>query len=141
MHAVFLQKDKHQKRAEHWEILTLSLWKGRKTKRPRNRRAPVLRLIVRAVSAAQVVLAADLAIAVWLPNELRLMLKQSTLLPALRPAKLACAAPEAFTACLLTHRLGTPAATWVDAAQAAIFAFKRLIKMPRMESHLLELEN
>jgi hypothetical protein len=88
----------------------------------------VLRLMVRAVSAAQVVLAADLAMAVWLPNELRLMLKQSTLLPALRPAKLACAAPGAFTAFLLTHRLGTPATTWVDAAQAAIVASKRLLK-------------
>ena len=121
-------RSKSTKRAEHRETLTLSLWKGRKTKRPRNRRAPVLRLMVRAVSAAQVVLAADLAMAVWLPNELRLMLKQSTLLPALRPAKLACATPEAFTAFLLTYRLGTPAATWVDAAQAAIVASKRLLK-------------
>jgi hypothetical protein len=119
----------------------LSLWKGRKTKRPRNRRAPVLRLMVRAVSAAQVVLAADLAMAVWLPNELRLMLKQSTLLPALRPAKLACATPEAFTAFLLTHRLGTPAATREVAAQAAIFEAKTAPKKPpKMESRRLELE-
>jgi hypothetical protein len=69
--------------------LTLSLWKGKNTNRPRNRRAPVLREMTTGVSRPQVVLATDLATAVRFANDRDLLkLSPSTLVfPDLRPAK------------------------------------------------------
>lgn len=97
----------------------MSLWKGRKTNRPRNKSAPVLREIVRAVFAAQVVLAADFTTEIRLPYDLRsLTLTKSTLFAHLNPAKEACTPPMA-PAFLLTDRRGPK-----DAAQAAILLKK-----------------
>jgi hypothetical protein len=108
--------------------LTLSLWKGRKTNRPRNKSAPVLREIVRAVFAAQVVLAADFTTEIRLPKELRsLTLTKSTLFSHLNPAKEACT--PAFL--LLTDRGGPK-----DAAQAAILLKKCVERCTRSRKEI-----
>jgi hypothetical protein len=100
----------------------LSLWKGRNTNRPRNRSAPVLREMTTGVSRPQVVLATDLATAVWLAKDRDLLkLSPSTLFPDLRPAKLACTAAPRETTFLLPDRTGTPVVVTLEvAAQAAI---------------------
>ncbi len=90
--------------------LTLSLWKGRNTNRPRNRRAPVLREMTSGVSRPQVVLATDLATAVRLENDCNLLdFSPSTLLEDLRPAKqLACTTALETTFLLPADREGDP---------------------------------
>ena len=122
-------KEKTEKR----KTLTLSLWKGRKTNRPRNKSAPVLREIVRAVFAAQVVLAADdFTTEIRLPNDLRsLTLTKSTLFSHLNPAKEACTPPMA-PAFLLTDRRPPK-----DAAQAAILLKKCVERCTRSRKEIL----
>jgi hypothetical protein len=111
--------------------LTLSLWKGRNTNRPRNRRAPVLREMTSGVSRPQVVLATDLATAVRLENDFNLLdFSPSTLLEDLRPAKqLACTTALETTFLLPADREGTPVAT-LEVAQAAISSHGRQQKYP-----------
>lgn len=105
--------------------LTLSLWKGRNTKRPKASKAPVLREMINEVLASQVILAADLATAVWLANEVqRLMERESTLVPRLKPEKLAWGAAEARTALLLLRGRLEATPVMVAAAQEAISSKK-----------------
>jgi hypothetical protein len=112
--------------------LTLSLWKGRNTSRPRNRRAPVLREMTSGVSRPHVVLATDLATAVLLENDCNLLdFSPSTLQEDLRPAKqLACTTALETTFLLPADREGTPVATLEVAAQAAISSHGKQQKYP-----------
>jgi hypothetical protein len=113
--------------------LTLSLWKGRNTNRPRNRRAPVLREMTSGVSRPQVVLATDLATAVLLENDCNLLdFSPSTLQEDLRAAKqLGCTTALETTFLLPADREGTPVATLEVAAQAAISSQGRQQKYPK----------
>jgi hypothetical protein len=104
--------------------LTLSLWKGRNTNRPRNRSAPVLREMTTGVSRPQVVLATDLATAVRLAKDGDLLkLSPSTLFPDLRPAKLACTAARETTF-LLPDRTGTPVVVTLEVAEQAAISYQ-----------------
>lgn len=107
---------------EETSALTLSLWKGRKTNRPKANKAPVLSEMMTEVLASQVTFADDFTTAVWLANdELRVMARESTFVPRLSPEKLAWG-EAAFTALLLFRESPEAATPVMVAAQEAIFA-------------------
>lgn len=110
-------------------MLTLSLWKGRNTKRPKANKPPVLKEMINGVLTSQVTLPDDLATAVWLANEvLRLIATESTVVPRLNPEKLSWGAAEACTALLLFRERLDAAIPVMVAAQEAILSEVRVVR-------------